>query len=289
MEKWSEIRSAYLVAKLGTVSAAAEVLGVHRATVNRHIDALEEVFGTTLFLRHARGYTPTDAGSDMLETAGRVEEMFTALAGRNQGRSSHLSGELIVSTLPGVASLIMPAIAQFREAYPEVELRFAADSRLARLEHGEAHIAVRAGPKPEELDYVIIPFLDVRFALYAHSNYIARYGRPSGINELSEHWFVGSLSKEQQRPYASWMQSHIKPSAIALDAQHPQVILHGLLAGLGLGFLAEHEAVMYKDLVCIVPPQESWVANLWIVTHIDLHRTFKVQEFLRLLKELSRP
>ena len=33
MDNWDEVRTAYQVARLGTVSGAAEVLGVHRATV----------------------------------------------------------------------------------------------------------------------------------------------------------------------------------------------------------------------------------------------------------------
>ena len=66
MENWDEIRTAYQVARLGTVSGAAEVLGVHHATVIRHIDALEKRLGAKLFQRHARGYTPTEAGRDLL-------------------------------------------------------------------------------------------------------------------------------------------------------------------------------------------------------------------------------
>ena len=58
MDGWDEIRTAYHVARVGTVSGAAEVLGVHHATVIRHIDALEEKLGVKLFQRHARGYTP---------------------------------------------------------------------------------------------------------------------------------------------------------------------------------------------------------------------------------------
>ena len=42
VENWDEIRTAYQVARLGTVSGAAEVLGVHHATVIRHVDALEK-------------------------------------------------------------------------------------------------------------------------------------------------------------------------------------------------------------------------------------------------------
>ena len=41
MDNWDEIRTAFQVARLGTVSGAAEALGVHHATVIRHIDALE--------------------------------------------------------------------------------------------------------------------------------------------------------------------------------------------------------------------------------------------------------
>ena len=40
MDDWDQIRTAAQVARLGTVSAAAETLGVHRATVTRHIDSL---------------------------------------------------------------------------------------------------------------------------------------------------------------------------------------------------------------------------------------------------------
>ena len=61
MDKWTEIKAAYQVARLGTVSAAAEVLGVHRATVIRHIDALEAELGGTLFHRHNTGYTAIQA------------------------------------------------------------------------------------------------------------------------------------------------------------------------------------------------------------------------------------
>ena len=46
MDHWTEIRTAYGVARSGTVSKAAQELGVHRATVNRHIDALEAEIGT---------------------------------------------------------------------------------------------------------------------------------------------------------------------------------------------------------------------------------------------------
>jgi hypothetical protein len=34
-----------------------------------------------------------------------------------------------------------------------------------------------------------------------------------------------------------------------------------------------------------MPPKEEWAAPLWLVTHVDLHRTAKVQALLAHLKE----
>ena len=65
MENWDEVKTAYQVARMGTVSGAADVLGVHHATVIRHVDALEQRLGVKLFQRHARGYTATEPGMDL--------------------------------------------------------------------------------------------------------------------------------------------------------------------------------------------------------------------------------
>jgi len=42
IDNWNLIRTAYTIAKLGTESAAASELNLHRATVMRHVDTLEE-------------------------------------------------------------------------------------------------------------------------------------------------------------------------------------------------------------------------------------------------------
>jgi len=41
----------------------------------------------------------------------------------------------------------------------------------------------------------------------------------------------------------------------------------------------------HPELVQVMPPQPDWSGALWLVTHVDLHRTNKVQAFLRFLKE----
>ncbi|MEO1479882.1 MAG: LysR family transcriptional regulator, partial [Bacteroidota bacterium] len=130
MDKWTELRTAYHVAKLGTVSAAADALDIHRATVLRHVETLETELGGALFYRHARGYTPTDAGRDLLRVAAATEDQFRLLAGRTRGRAVDVSGELVVTTVDIVAPLILPAIEHFREENPRCTVRLETSERV---------------------------------------------------------------------------------------------------------------------------------------------------------------
>ena len=136
MENWDEIRTAFQVARLGTVSGAAEVLGVHHATVIRHIDALEKRLGSKLFQRHARGYTPTEAGRDLLAVAQTTEEQFAHLASRIKGQGETVAGELVVTSIAGIADLLTPVMVSFQEKWPEVRVRFLTDRRVFLLDYG---------------------------------------------------------------------------------------------------------------------------------------------------------
>ncbi|MEM9794625.1 MAG: LysR family transcriptional regulator, partial [Pseudomonadota bacterium] len=266
----------------GTVKAGAAELGVHRATVNRHIDTLEAAFETPLFFRHARGYALTEAGYDLLEVAGRADEMFADLEGRSKGKAGHLSGRLIVTALAAVAPNIMPAIKEFRAAHPGIELEFLASARRAKLEYGEAHVAVRAGPKPEEPDYVVRLFRRVRWGLYASEEYVEKHGMPNGL-DFEGHSFVGPHGDALFVPYTNWMLEHVDPSNYAMRTTDPNVTRVAVCMGMGIGFVDEQDANLCKRLVEIQPPTDALSSDLWTVTHVDLHRTEKVQGFLKCL------
>ncbi|MFK8079018.1 MAG: LysR family transcriptional regulator [Granulosicoccus sp.] len=91
-DKWTELRAAYQVSKLGTVSAAAEFLGFHRETVNCHIDVLEEEFGVRIFIRHSRGYTLKEAGHELLRAVEKTEDSLKAWNSTRRCRQQHDNG-----------------------------------------------------------------------------------------------------------------------------------------------------------------------------------------------------
>ena len=287
MDKWTELRTASYVARLGTVSAAADALGFHRATVNRHIDLLEQEFGAPIFIRHARGYTLTELGHDALRVAQKTETLIEDLAGRAKAGQAHLEGEIKITTLAPFAPLLMDAIIAFRRQNPNCRVDIKASENLARLEYGEAHIALRAGPKPEHPDYVVTHFSRLQVGLYAHQNYIAKHGIPQSEDDLIHHRFVAPTERTRGVPYGSWIDMHIKPEMVALSSRDNNVNYEAICAGLGIGFLAEYEAKNCPQLQPILDTHQEWDAQLWLVTHVDLHRTVKIQTMLKCIKLVS--
>lgn len=288
MENWDEIRTAFQVARLGTVSGAAEVLGVHHATVIRHIDALERRLGTRLFQRHARGYTPTEAGRDLLGVAQATEDQFSQLASRIKGQGETVTGELVVTSISGVSGLLTPVLTTFQAAHPGLIVRFLTDMRLFRLDYGEAHVAIRAGAIPEEPDNVVQPLIRLRTGLYAARSYAAAHGLPQTESELASHRFVGADSAESRAPFNRWLRAQVPAEAISFRATEMAAMDAGIRAGLGLGFMAAYKATQDPDLIEVFAPRPEWDAPLWLVTHVDLHRTRKVQAFLSVLKDAAK-
>lgn len=288
IDTWDEIRTAFQVAKLGTVSGAADVLGVHHATVIRHIDALERKLGARLFQRHARGYTPTEAGRDLLSVAQTTDEQFGQLASRIKGHGETVSGELVVTVVPSMSDVVTPVVVAFQRKHPSVVVRLLTDTRVFRLDYGEAHVAIRAGAVPQEPDNVVQPLSTLQMALYAAPSYIAEYGLPQGDGDLGRHHFVCHDTETQRAPFFRWLREQVPAEQLVFRATDMSVLRAGVAAGAGIGFLTPAEAAELPDLVQVMPSRVEWESPIWIVTHVDLHRTRKVQAFLSEIKDAAK-
>lgn len=288
MESWDEVRTAYHVARIGTVSGAADVLGVHHATVIRHIDALEARLGSKLFQRHPRGYTATEAGQELLKVAQATEDQFAHLAARITGAATEISGELVVTSLPGLAELVMPTLVRIQADHPGLRVRYVSDARLFRLEYGEAHVAIRAGGRPQEPDNVVQPLCTHQTCLYAAPAYAAAHGLPEGVTDLARHRFIGPADPDSRAPYYRWLADRVPDEAFVFRTNDVPAAHEALRAGTAMGFLPLLAARRDPDLIEALPHHAEWDSSLWLVTHVDLHRTPRIQLLLKALKDYAR-
>lgn len=282
LELWTEMRTAMTVARLGTVRAAAKELGIHRATVTRHVDAIEAKLGIKLFLRHPEGYAITADGSKLRRLAEATDRLIGRFVSDAIDTSNHLTGRINVSTFYRSVPLVTDGIRAFNEAHPDVLVQITADGGFAQLEQGHMDIAIRPGPKPDNPDYVVQPFRQSTIALFGHECYFENNPIPTTVDELSEHRFVG-----------------IQPPGLDIDAcaifgvaqnnvpvvtNDPSIALAAIEAGIGLGFVAEIDFRGRNDLVEVLPQDERTKVDTWIVTHVDVHRTRLIKSFLPYLR-----
>lgn len=284
LENWNEIRTAYHVARLGTLSAAADFLGVHHATVIRHIDALEAQLQSKLFQRNPRGYVPTEAGRDLMQVAATIDDQFSQLGGRLRGKSAAVSGELVVTTLSGLSLQFTPMLVEFQKLHPEVRITLVADERPLKLEYGEAHVALRAGRRPEEPDNVVQLLCRMPLTLFAHKSYVEEHGLLLDDEDAKNHYFVLAGGSSGRAPFSKWIKQYIRPESVLFRSTEAVSLSYAIDSGAGIGFLPQWAAEGNEDLVQMTPPRPEWDSAIWLVTHVDLHRSVKVQEFLKLVK-----
>lgn len=281
---WNEIQSAAEVARLGTISGAAEALGVHRATINRHIETLEGDLGAKLFQRHARGYVATDLGQELLRIANVTTEQMDQLRVQAEGNSSQISGDLVITAIDVIAPSIMPVIQRFKEEHPAVRTVFLSSQSLAKLEYGEAHVAFRVGPKPNDPDNVVRHYRTIQMGLFASQSYVARAGIPDLQSDISNHHFIGVSGDAERAPFSKWLSDMLQDEQITFVANQIYAMDAAVRAGIGIGFAPLSDGDIDANLVRIAPPNPDWQTPVWIVTHVDLHRSAKVQAFLNVLQ-----
>ncbi|NNL72696.1 MAG: LysR family transcriptional regulator, partial [Silicimonas sp.] len=158
---------------------------------------------------------------------------------------------------------------------------------VLRLEYGEAHVALRAGTKPDNPDNVVQPFNPLCTSLFASKGYVERYGRPESFDDFAGHKFVGYDNLDSPAPFFRWLMERISPDQVIFRAKDSEVIRDAILADVGIGFASCWDKAT-EGLVQLFPPRPEWSAPLWLVTHVDLHRTTKVQAFLTFLKEEAK-
>jgi DNA-binding transcriptional LysR family regulator len=143
------------VARSGSFSGAAAVLGYTQPAISRQIATLEAETGTLLVRRVPQGVVLTDAGRLLVDRGAAILARLHDVELELQALAGLEGGTLRIASFASAAASIVPiAIARFRERYPEVELGIVmADpiDSLPRLRTGELDMAISHDPNGADL------------------------------------------------------------------------------------------------------------------------------------------
>jgi LysR family glycine cleavage system transcriptional activator len=138
------LRAFEATARLGSYVSAAGELGVTPAAVGQQVRILEEYFGSALFERQAKKLVLTDAASSVLPD---IKDAFDRLAQAADRLKEGRRASAVTITLPPsfAAKWLMPRIARFHVAYPDVDVRLDTTDRLTDLARESIAVGVRYG------------------------------------------------------------------------------------------------------------------------------------------------
>lgn len=129
-------------------TAAGDELALSQPAVSRQIQQLEASLGVALFERRHRSLALTEAGRVMLRAVDDSLERLRDAAARV--RPAPASRQVAITCTPGFASFwLIPRLARFTAAHPQVDVRISATLSIVDLDRGNVDLAVRFVPDGE--------------------------------------------------------------------------------------------------------------------------------------------
>lgn len=109
------------IARSGSFSSAAAVLGSDQPSLSRQVKQLEDEIGARLFFRTGRGVKLTEVGDDLLDISNRYINDMSDLRQRVQAERAHPRGRVCLGVVQFLGATFAPhLLMRFREAYPDI-------------------------------------------------------------------------------------------------------------------------------------------------------------------------
>ncbi|MBN8509046.1 MAG: LysR family transcriptional regulator [Burkholderiales bacterium] len=295
MDRFDAMRAFVQVVDAGSVTHAARLLDLHKATVSQQVQQLEDKLGVRLLTRTTRSIAPTAEGlAYYAQACAILQQVDEAEAMLRKGASAP-AGHLRVNVPVAMGRLVFaPELRAFLERYPRLSLELGCSDRAVDLVREGVDVALRGGDLPDSR-LSARPVGALRFVLCAAPHYVERHGLPGSPADLARHRQVGYLLASTGR---------LRPVVLERDGQ---VVEHELparfvttdsaaalgagLDGLGLTVLAEFVAAHHLASGALVPVLPGWRCPslpLHLVTPGARRRAARVQVFMDWAQALLR-
>lgn len=269
---WDDLKVVLAVAKSGSLTQAAVHLKSSHPTVFRRIQAIELALGVKLFERSRSGYLITDAASDLVELAERVDADLARIELKVAGRDELPSGLVSLTTAPTfMHTLLPPVLAQMREALPSIRLELSSSDTLFNLNRREADIALRSGGQPPD-NLVGKTLCAMEVCLYQPAHW------PNvQLASLHEHPWVMPDDSYAQMASLNWLvaQDLVKQAVIRCNSMVNVATLAN--AGMGLAALPCYLGDISPGLRRIGSPMKEFRSDLWLLWHPQMRRVKRIR------------
>lgn len=261
------------VGKLGSLSSAAEVLGLTQPAVSYQIRRLEEQMSVNLLQRQHRGVELTPEGRRLFDiasrTVGDIDTLVRSFRSQSERPAIRLRTDYAFSSL-----WLIPRMHAFRLLYPEMDIQIVATQRMEQGLPDDADFAVVFGARKEFGGDATL-LLPEKVVPVCTQGFLDRNGPFSGAAELAKARLL-HLDTRGPSPWFDW-KSYLAQLGIGRDpaAGHGELsfntyslVVQAAIGeqGLAIGWLGLVDSLLSsRMLVTAGPILEAQDRGYWLL------------------------
>ncbi|MBI5259204.1 MAG: LysR family transcriptional regulator [Burkholderiales bacterium] len=271
----------------GTLGEAARLLAQDGSTVFRALQRLEKRLGLTLFERHRQGLLPGELALALARSAEAVEGELDRADELLAGGRHRLAGTLRVTTTDTLlVGLLLPLVAEFRAAFPQLTLELLASNQLASLSRRDADIAIRATTRPPE--HLVGARLGViRSALWAHRSLLP--APPATPDPARLDWVSPDADESLADHLSVRWRRRVYPQVVpALRCNSILAVAQAVRCGVAIGVAPRFLLQGQPEVVALTGDEPALDTELWLLTHPDVRHLRRVKVFFDFVRERLR-
>jgi DNA-binding transcriptional LysR family regulator len=289
MDRWTQVELFVKTVEVGSISKAAEALGLSNAAASRHLSALEDRLGARLLERTTRRQWLTEAGRNYHQRCLAILAEFAEAEAEVNDSTGDPQGTLRVTSSVSFAMMhIAPDLPEFHRRFPRLSVEVIAANRYLDFIEAGIDVAIRTREHEADSNITVRRLAAVPRVLAASPGYLARQGFPRHPSDLATHrMLVYNLAKDPfMLHFRRGTEKLSVPIAGMLQANEGQVICAAGLAGDGI--LVQPMYIIYEDIVAgrLVPLLTDWqLPNLTIniAYQSRRHQPAKIRVFTQYL------
>jgi DNA-binding transcriptional LysR family regulator len=251
---WGELRSFLCVAKAGSLTAAAEVIGSSHTKLGRDIRRLQDQMGCQLAVVTRHGIQLTQKGQTLVKELLSLDQRLFSINNDLRAERGETEGSVRLGITDGLAAVfLVPELNQFAIDYPKIDLQIKSPINFKNLRENQTDVILGFFAESAP-DVTCRPLGWLHFLPVASHAYLERFGTPTAAN-VADHRFIDSdIYSAKGGPWDGWHRLTEQAHAVYhCDTS----ITYGLMvkAGLGIGLLSNY--VMMEpaaSAVDLLPP-----------------------------------
>jgi DNA-binding transcriptional LysR family regulator len=272
-------------ARRGTMTAAAEELGVEPSSVSRMIAGLEKDLGCELIRHNVRPIALTEHGAAALKKAEAILRAVDSLKDSLQNDASALTGRIRLSSAPGFATRrLMPILEPFSRANPKISIDIMTGVGPDGVAKGVCDVAVVTG-EPVQPGLVCTSRGRNLYLAVASPAYISRHGLPVRPEDLERHHgyvYAGPVRGETKFLCRG---THSAPVRYGTTTRSTdvlairQAVIDGTGVAVDLPLVQIYEDLIEGRLVPILPGWSREPCECFVITNRSAWRMRRVRVF----------